>query len=515
MNRILWADDEVALLKPYLIFLEEKGYQVTAVPSGADAIEQVAKERFDIVFLDEQMPGLSGLETLEEVKKLRPEVPIVMITKSEEEKLMEQAIGQHIADYLVKPVNPTQILMCLKKHIHLHQIVEEETNRNYREEFMEIGRKIDAASAFEEWVEVEKTLTRWELQLHEADSSMKEMLGQQRKDADKLFAKYIQKHYEDWFDGDKENRPMMSPDLFKQVIFPTLDKGEKVFMIVIDNFRYDQWKTIQPLLSEYFEMESEQLYSSILPTSTQYARNAIFSGLMPAQIEEMWPDLWVDEESDEGKNLNEKDLIQTQISRFRRHDEFTYYKINESDFCEKITKQLKGLRTPLNIAVINFIDMLSHSRTDSKMMRELCRDEAAYRSLTLSWFRHSPMLAFFRRISELGYKLILTTDHGTIHVDNAVQIIGDKSTNSNIRYKVGKALNFQNKNCFQLAHPEKVGLPRPQLSASYVFCTGNDFFAYPNNYNYYAQFYKDTFQHGGISMEEMLIPLVTMRPKVK
>ena len=512
MNRILWADDEIHLLKPYIIYLQEKGYEVTPVNSGQDAIEACQEQRFDIVFLDENMPGLSGLETLQEIKDLHPTLPVVMITKSEEEHIMEQAIGQKIADYLIKPVNPSQILLCLKKHIHQREIVEEHTNTTYRQEFSDITYMIDTATTIEEWMAVERTLTRWELELENVDSAMHEMLHMQREQANTKFAKFIAKNYESWF-APGTKRPLMSPDLMKQTIFPMLDAGEKVFFVVIDNFRYDQWKIIQPLLSEWFTIKEEQMYTSILPTATQYARNAIFAGLMPQQIQEMYPNLWIDEDEEESKNNNEESLIQTQLDRFRKRYGYTYYKVNESDFCEKITRQFKGLKTPLNVVIINFIDMLSHSRTDSKMMRELANDEAAYRSLTLSWFKHSPTAEMFRRIAALGYKVVLTTDHGTTRVDNAVQIIGDKNTNTNLRYKVGKALNCSAKNCFEIARPKQVGLPCPNVSSSYMFCTGNDFFAYPNNFNYYAQFYRNTFQHGGISMEEMLIPLITLEPK--
>lgn len=512
MNRILWADDEIHLLKPYIIYLQEKGYEVTPVNSGQDAIEACQEQRFDIVFLDENMPGLSGLETLQEIKDLHPTLPVVMITKSEEEHIMEQAIGQKIADYLIKPVNPSQILLCLKKHIHQREIVEEHTNTTYRQEFSDITYMIDTATTIEEWMAVERTLTRWELELENVDSAMHEMLHMQREQANTKFAKFIAKNYESWF-AQGTKRPLMSPDLMKQTIFPMLDAGEKVFFVVIDNFRYDQWKIIQPLLSEWFTIKEEQMYTSILPTATQYARNAIFAGLMPQQIQEMYPNLWIDEDEEESKNNNEESLIQTQLDRFRKRYGYTYYKVNESDFCEKITRQFKGLKTPLNVVIINFIDMLSHSRTDSKMMRELANDEAAYRSLTLSWFKHSPTAEMFRRIAALGYKVVLTTDHGTTRVDNAVQIIGDKNTNTNLRYKVGKALNCSAKNCFEIARPKQVGLPCPNVSSSYMFCTSNDFFAYPNNFNYYAQFYRNTFQHGGISMEEMLIPLITLEPK--
>jgi len=511
MYQILWADDEIDLLKPYIIFLEEKGYHVLPVNNGQDAIDLCRTESLDIVFLDENMPGLSGLETLETIKSLRPSLPVVMITKSEEERIMEQAIGAKIADYLIKPVNPNQILLCLKKHIHQREIVEKHTNRGYQEEFSDISYMIDTAKTMDEWIAVAHTLSRWDIDLQNVDSSMREMLHMQQQQANAAFAKFITKNYENWFAQDE--RPMMSPDIFKNILFPLLDKGEKLFFVVIDNFRYDQWKTIQPLVSEFFSITEERTYSSILPTATQYARNAIFSGLMPLQIQDMFPNLWVDEDEEEGKNLNEKELIQTQLDRYRKHYGFSYFKINESDFCERVIKQLKGLQTPLNVIVLNFIDMLSHSRTESKMMRELCNDEAAYRSLTLSWFKHSPTYELFRRIAQLGYKIVLTTDHGTVRVQNPVLIVGDKNTNTNLRYKVGKSLNCQSKNVFEIVHPKQVGLPCPNVSSSYVFCTGEDFFGYPNNFNYYAQYYRNTFQHGGISMEEMLIPLITMDPK--
>ena len=356
---------------------------------------------------------------------------------------MEEAIGEQIADYLIKPVNPSQILLCLKKNIHSKQIKEQHTNSSYQEEFSNISYMIDTAQTLEEWKAIQRTLTYWDLQLQDVDSAMREMLAMQRSQANAAFVKFVQKNYVQWFTSNE--RPLLSPDIFKRVLFPMLDNGEKIFFVVIDNFRYDQWKVIQPILSEFFTVTDENMYTSILPTATQYARNAIFSGLMPLQIRQLYPSLWVDEIEEEGKNLTEKDLIQTQLDRFRKRYPFTYYKINEGDFCEKITKQIGRLTTPLNVAVLNFIDMLSHSRTESKMMHELANDEAAYRSLTLSWFKHSPTYALFKRIAELGYKVILTTDHGTVRVQNSVLIIGDKNTNTNLRYKVGKALNCQSK----------------------------------------------------------------------
>lgn len=513
MNNILWVDDEIDLLQPYIIYLNGKGYEVTTASNGRDALDIVEQTVPSIVFLDENMPGLTGLETLQEIKRIRPEVPVVMITKSEEEHIMEQAIGEKIADYLIKPVNPSQILLCLKKHIHQQAILSEQTQQSYRQEWSDIAYMIDTAATFQEWAAIERTLSRWDIELE--NSPMRSMIDDQRTQANAAFAKWIAKNYESIVDGrkTKDGSLLMSPDIMKHAVFPLLDRGEKVLLCVIDNFRYDQWKTIQPLLSEWFAIREEEQYMSILPTATQYARNAIFSGLLPLQIQQMYPQYWVEEGDEESKNQFEKELVQTLLDRYRRRETFSYWKVNESDYCERVIHQLRNARTPLNIVVLNFIDMLSHSRTESRMMRELANDEAAYRSLTLSWFRHSPTYELLRRAAELGYTLVLTTDHGTTRVKNAVQIIADKNTNTNIRYKVGKALNCSSKNVFVLERPERTGLPCPNVSSSYAFCTGNDFFAYPNQFNYYAQYYRNTFQHGGISLEEMVIPLVTLSPK--
>lgn len=508
MSQILWVDDEIDLLQPYIIYLKGKGYDVTTATNGEDALDHLSESVPAIVFLDENMPGMTGLETLQEMKRLHPEVPVVMITKSEEEHIMEQAIGEKIADYLIKPVNPSQILLCLKKHVHQQAIVSEQVQQNYRQEWGDISYMIDTASTIEEWQAIERTLSKWDIDLE--NSAMRSLIEDQRTQANAAFAKWIAKNYEGWFGGE---RPVMSNDLMKHAIFPLLDKGEKVLLCVIDNFRYDQWKTIQPLVSECYTVRTEEQYTSILPTATQYARNAIFSGLLPLQIQEMFPNLWVEEGDEESKNQHEKELVQTLLDRYRRRESFNYWKVNESDFCERVIQQLKNSQAPLNIVVLNFIDMLSHSRTESKMMRELANDEAAYRSLTLSWFRHSPIYELLRLASEMGLTLVLTTDHGTTRVKNAVQIVADKNTNTNIRYKVGKALNCSSKNVFSIEQPRRVGLPCPNVSSSYAFCTGSDFFAYPNQFNYYAQYYRNTFQHGGISLEEMIIPLVTLVPK--
>ncbi len=512
-DRILWADDEMDLLRPYILFLEEKGYEVVTATNGKDALELCQKDSFDIIFLDENMPGLSGLETLALIKEIDQDVPMVMITKSEEENIMNMAIGNKIADYLTKPVNPSQILLTLKKNIHKKEIVTEHTASTYQSQFGRIGMQINDSLTYEDWVEVYKKLVFWELELAETDNGMDEMLQMQKTDANNTFTKFIKKNYENWF-SNPEKRPLISPDLFKTKVFPLLDKGEKVFFVLVDNFRFDQWKVIRELLSEFYQFTDEGVYCGILPTATQYARNAIFSGLMPLQIQQMFPDLWVEEEDEEGKNLNEKDLLQTMFSRYRKNYKFSYHKINDSNSCERLIEQLPRLvDNQLNVCVLNFIDMLSHARTESKMMRELANDAEAYRSLTLSWFKHSATYELFKAIAHRGYKVIFTTDHGTIQVDNAIKVVGDRNTNVNLRYKVGKNLSYNKKEVFEILQPAKVGLPSPNVSSAYIFAYNDSFFAYPNNYNHYVSYYKNTFQHGGISLEEMIIPLVVMEPK--
>jgi CheY-like chemotaxis protein len=512
-TKILWADDEIDLLKPHILFLESKGYSVETVNNGSDAVRKSSENYYDIIFLDENMPGVSGLDALTKIKEEKSQVPVVMITKSEEESIMEEAIGGKIADYLIKPVNPNQILLCLKKNLEHSKLVSQKTNSNYQQEFRQLGQMLNGRLDVQEWFDVYKKLIYWDLELDKIeDKGMKEILAMQKKEANALFTKFIENNYLDWLNG-VEDSPQMIHTLFKDKIAPSLGK-EKVFLIVIDNLRFDQWQVLKPILSKYFLIQEEDMILSILPTATQYARNAFFSGLMPSEIQKKYPKFWVSEEEEGGKNMYEKELLEANLQRLGKSVKFSYNKITTIDAGKKLLDQFNQLKeNDLNVLVYNFVDMLSHARTEMEVIRELADDESAYRSLTLSWFEHSPLNEIFKKIAELNVKVVLTTDHGTIRVTSPVKITGDKNTNTNLRYKVGKNLSYNPKDVFLIKNPNEAFLPKSNISSEYVFAGETDFFVYPNNYNHFVNYYGNTFQHGGISLEELCIPFVKMVAK--
>lgn len=514
-TQILWVDDEIDLLKPHIMFLEEKGYSVDTANNGEDALDMVEDTPYKLVFLDENMPGMDGLETLQRIKARMHTLPVVMITKSEEESIMEDAIGSQISDYLIKPVNPNQILLTLKKHLENRRLVSEKTTRNYQQEFSQIGMDLAAVNSVEEWKEMYQRLLYWELELDKLeDEGLKEILLSQKEEANSQFFRFIKDEYEGWFE-EPDQAPVMSHTLFKEWVKPQVEKGEKTFLIVIDNLRYDQWKVIQPELENYYNLKSEKSYFSILPTATQYSRNALFAGLMPMEIKERFPDKWVEDNEEEGKNNFEKDFLNDQLHRLGMGDlQVGYNKVTNHNYGRKLVENVSNLlQNDLNVVVYNFVDMLSHAKTDMKVIRELADNDKAYRSLTSSWFQNSPLLEMLRILADKGVKVMLTTDHGTINVSDPTKVVGPRDINTNLRYKVGRGMTYQHKDVYEAKDPEAIHLPKQNINSLYIFAREGLFFAYPNNFNHYVKYYRSTYQHGGISLEEMVIPFLELEPK--
>jgi len=513
--KILWVDDEIDLLKPHILFLEKKNYEVTTCNNGVDAIDVFDDGNFDIVFLDENMPGMSGLETLQEMKEKKSTTPVIMITKSEEEYIMEEAIGSKIADYLIKPVNPNQILLSLKKNLDHSRLVSEKTTLDYQKEFRKISMEMGMVRTYEDWIELYKKLIFWELELENIeDQSMIEILESQKTEANSQFGKFIERNYEDWFEP-KADKPILSHTLFREVVVPEIVKKDKpVLFVVIDNLRYDQWKSFESVVSNHYKIEKEIPYYSILPTATQYARNAIFSGLTPLEMEKQFPQYWKNDVEEGGKNLYEAEFLAAHLKKLGLNIKQDYFKITNLASGKKLAENFKALKDNNLVTVVyNFVDMLSHAKTEMDVVKELASDDKAYRSLTLSWFKNSPLLDIIQQAQKMGFKLVLTTDHGTINVRNPSKVIGDKNTSLNLRYKTGRSLTYEDKDVYAVKEPKRIGLPTINMSSSYIFAKNDFFLAYVNNYNHYVSYYKNSYQHGGISLEEMIIPLLVLNPK--
>lgn len=511
--QILWVDDEINLLKPHIIFLEKKNYEVTPCTNGADALDLVNENNYDVIFLDENMPGLSGLETLTSIKNKTSNVPIIMITKSEEEYLMEEAIGSKIADYLIKPVNPNQILLSLKKNLDHSRLISERTTINYQQEFRNISMELAQVNSHEEWVTIYKKLVHWEIELENIDDpGLLSILESQKQEANQIFFKFIKNNYSDWFYDD--DAPILSHQLFKKVILPEIENNEKSLVIVVDNLRYDQYIIVEKNISSYYKKQEEIPFYSILPTATHYARNAIFSGLTPLEMSKKHKDIWMTENDEGGKNMHEEEFLKRQLQHLKKDLPFSYHKISNTKAGKELIQNYNQYKNnKFNIVIFNFVDMLSHAKTDTKVIKELTSDDKSYRALTETWFQNSPMLELIKKAQKDNIKLIITTDHGTINCSKPTQVIGNRDIASNLRYKTGRSLSFQEKDVYAEHDPKQIFLPQENMNSSFIFAKTNMFFVYPNNQNHYTKYYKDTYQHGGVSLEEMIIPCVILTPK--
>ena len=516
LAKILWVDDEIESLQSQKLFLENKGYEVTTLTNGYDALDYVKDNIVDVVLLDETMPGITGLETLAKIKELHQQLPVVLITKNETENLMDDAIGSQISDYLIKPVNPSQVLLSLKKIIDNRRLVAEKTTSAYQQEFRNLFMTLNSNPNYNEWMDLYKKLVYWELEMEKSDSpEMREVFQTQKNEANTEFFKFISRNYTSWVNPKSTDAPIMSHTLFRYKILPHIEKGRPLFVTLIDNLRYDQWKAVQPIFAESFRIQEEETFYSILPTATQYARNAVFAGMMPVDIEKHFPAQWKNDDEEGGKNLHEEELLKAQLKRLHKGElKFSYTKVTNHQDGQKLVDNMHNLlQNDINVIVYNFVDMLSHARTEMEVLKELASDEASYRSITASWFEHSPLHQALKKIAEKQVTVIVATDHGSVRVKTPCKVIGDKQTTTNLRYKHGRNLNYEPKEVLAFRDPKEAGLPVPTVNSSFIFAKEDGYLCYPNNYSYYANYYKNTFQHGGISIEEMIVPVVRMTNK--
>ena len=515
MVKILWVDDEIELLKPHIMTLQSKGYEVDTCNNGYDAVEMATERAYDVIILDEMMPGMTGLETLPLIKDLCPTTPVIMVTKSEEEDIMDKAIGSKIADYIIKPVNPNQILLLIKKHVHSQQLVTEQTTADYRAEFGRISQMVQSASTFRQWSSIYRKLVGWDIELSSSsDTGIREILQYQKNEVNQEFCRFVCRNYANWINRRDDDTPVMSHTLMRSRILPVVDTSPKTTLLLIDNFRYDQWRVISGMLRGHFEVETDDTYCSILPTATQYARNAVFAGLMPLAIDKLMPQKWLNDNEEGGKNQYEEEFLRRQLAQAGKSYKISFDKLVRPESGRKLVENMQRVYdADFSVIVYNFLDILSHARTETEIIRQLTEDDASFRSLTRSWFEHSELFTLLRLLAEHGHTVIITSDHGTVRVDNPIRVQGDRETSANLRYKTGRNLAYNSRDVFEITRPEEVQLPASNLTSSYIFAYNHDFLVYNNDANRHIRYYRDTFQHGGISMEEMIVPYIVLQPK--
>ena len=523
MNRILWVDDEIDLLRPHIILLEQRGYTVSTATNGEDAIEMAQKQRFNLVFLDESMVGISGLETLAVLKDIDRSVPIVMVTKNEQESLMEEAIGRKIYDYLTKPVNPTQILAACKKFLETQRITEEKITQDFHQEYSVISRRLMDRMDWSEWLDVYLKLTERSVELDKhPDVGLEQSLRDQWKVCNAEFSKFIEHDYFDWLvDKDKrpDGAPLLSPHVADSFLIPKLASGRPTFFIVVDCMRLDQWMVMEEFIRPLFTIQHDY-YCSILPTATPYARNSIFAGLYPTEINKHYPQFTIDERGSDEHSLNkhEKEFLSLLLQRRRvkLKSDLQYIKIIDTDFGKKIESDImRYAKHHLTAIVINAVDMIAHSRSDYPILKEIAPDESAYRSLTRSWFQHSSFYGILKALATVpDVQIVITTDHGSVRCMRPSKVIGDRETTTNLRYKIGRNVKAESRDAMIIKDPQAFKIPAGGGSNTTVIVSKEDhYFIYPTDYHHYVQKYRDSFQHGGISLEEMVLPVVTLEPR--
>ena len=519
-KKILWVDDEIELLRSHIIFLSEKGYEVDTVTNGVDAISCVKENNYDLIFLDEMMAGMGGLETLAQIKNINSAIPVVMITKSEEETLMDEAIGGKISDYLTKPVNPSQVLLVCKKILEGKKISGQYAAKDYLSDFNQITQSLMSDLDFTEWINIYLKLVNWSIELDQhREIGLEQSLTEQYKEANKEFSKFVEKNYRDWISEKKSGEiPDLTPVISEKYVLKHIkDEGKSVFFIVLDCLRLDQWIVMEKHISDLFKIQRDY-YFSILPTSTPYSRNALFAGLYPSDIEKYYPDLWISGNDDENSmNKYEKELFQNLLDRKRikLKNELKYLKIIDPEVGRNFEQNIHSYQNNnLTAVVVNFLDMIAHGRSDSDILKEIAPDEAAYRSLTNSWFMHSSLLNIFKALAKMkNVKVVVTTDHGSIRSLRGAKVLGDREASTNLRFKYGRNLKVEDKNALFIKNSLEYKLPKRGVTINYIIAKEDYYFVYPTDYHKYLTHYKDTFQHGGISMEEMILPVITLEPK--